>query len=443
MALALALIAAACGDDGGDDVATPRTTDTAPPEQSTTLPADTPVDEGDDDDGETEPASLTASEVGVTESAIRIGVVMPDTSFLERDPGDIEAKSQVIVDEINAAGGINGRTIELYFRPVHPLEDDTYDLACVELVEDVRVFAVLGLFPRSTADCYARINDTPVVNTFAITEADLENFTAPAISLIGQPARLAGERVRTLIDAGALSPDTPIAVHGVNIGLDQHQDYLDALDAAGIEVVADTIGTEDGQDFLALENELLTLSEVWLSSGAEALFASSDLNAQSFVIAYNLTTIDLPMVLPDGVSVPPSLLADALGLDLAPFELATALVDGEDAVTKYEQGIHGVTACVDRFQQSSGEVVALDGSRDNLEETIIACQLFDMFVPIAEAAGVDLTHESFVAAAEAFGPIEITDIAAASIGPGKLDLNDSVGVVGAFNAESVDFEPVA
>ena len=74
-------------------------------------------------------------------------------------------------------------------------------------------------------------------------------------------------------------------------------------------------------------------------------------------------------------------------------------------------------------------------------ETIIACQLFDIFVPIADAAGVELTRASFRSAAEGLGEIDVTDIASASLGPGKFDLNDSVGVIGRFNPETAAFEP--
>ena len=73
----------------------------------------------------------------------------------------------------------------------------------------------------------------------------------------------------------------------------------------------------------------------------------------------------------------------------------------------------------------------------------MACQVFDIFVQVATAAGPELTTESFRAAAEGFGPIEVTDLGSASLGPDKFDLDDGVGVVGRFNAERVQFEPAA
>jgi len=440
--LALALLAAACGDDDSE-VSDDATTTTS----TTEAPADEPIDDGTDDDPPTpiepEVVEPTATDTGVTESVIRIGAVFPDTALIGRDPGDLEAKFQVMVDSINDAGGINGRMLEMTFRLANPLDDTAFEAACIELTEDVEVFATLGLFPRSNADCYGALNDTIVINTFGITTESLADYTATGITLLAHPARLVEARIDALIEGGVLRSGMPVAVHGTVQAEDAHAAYIAALTAAGLDVVADTIGQFDGQDQVALETEMVRFTEVWNASGAEAVLASASLISQALLIGYNGGDIDLPMILPEGTGVSPSLLESQFGLDLAPFALAIALVEGDDQATKYETGADGVRECVDRFQDASGEEVALDESRNNLGATVVACQVFDIFSQIATAAGVNLTTESFGAAAEAFGPITVTDLTSASLGPDKFDLNDSVGVIGEFNAESVQFQPVA
>jgi hypothetical protein len=441
---ALALFAAACGDDDGQDVDTQGTEnpDTAQATTTSPSPDTTEAPSTTDAPDEPEPVELTATDIGVTESAIRIGVVFPDTAAIGRDPGDLEAKFRSIADAVNGAGGINGRSIEMTFRAPNPLDDVGYDAACVELTEDIEVFAAIGLFPRTNADCYAAINDTIVVNTFAITAEQSNSYTAPGITIVAEPARLIDARIQALIDGGVLSSGMPVAVVGGDAGRPQHEAYIAGLEAAGLDVVADTIVLADGTDLLALDDEMRTLTEVWVASGAEAVVASSALISQAILIGYNSGNIDLPMVLPEGTGVNPSLLQEQQGLDLAPFELATVLADGDDQATKYETGADGVRECVDAFEAASGEDVALDESRNNLGPTVVACQVFDIFVAVATAAGVDLTTESFAAAAEAFGPIDVTDLASASLGPDKFDLNDAVGVIAEFNPERVQFEPV-
>ncbi len=442
---AVGLVAAACGgdDDSADaDVDDATTTTQAPTDDGSE--GDEPDSAAEDADAPApdDPAELTATDIGVTESAIKVGAVFPNTALIARDPGDIEAKFRTIADRINEAGGINGRMIELSVRLTNPLDDEDSESVCIELTEDIEVFAALGTFVRTTADCYGALNDTIVISTFGISAEQMERYTAPGITLPALPARLIEDRVQALLDGDVLRDGMKVAVVGGTQGAEQQAQYVDALRAAGVDVVADTLILGDGNDLLALTDELTTLTEVWRSSGAEAVIGSAGLVSQSLLIAYNQTDIDLPMILPQGTAVNPSLMRDQQGLDLAPFELATALVEGDSQAQKYESGADGVRECVDAFQEASGEEVALDESRNNLGVTIIACQVFDIFVPIAEAAGVNLTTETFREAAEAFGPIEVTDVAEASLGPGKFDLSDSVGVIATFNPETAQFEPV-
>ncbi|MGI9604101.1 MAG: hypothetical protein ACR2QE_19625 [Acidimicrobiales bacterium] len=448
----LALVAASCTSDSDETGATDDSATTSSQAAETTTPVvegepdtDTGDDAGSQDAEPTEsdePVELTATDTGVTESVIRVGAVMPDIEVIGRDPGDVEAKFQTIADAINAEGGINGRTIELTFRAPNPLEDAGFDATCIELTEDLEVFAAIGLFPRTNADCYAARNDTIVVSTFEISADQMATYTAPGITITAHGSRLVDARIAALIDGGVLAEGSKVALHGTDQARDAHEQYIAALEAAGIEVVADTVGLETGQDLLALEAEMQIFTEVWQSSGAEAVMASTALGSQAILIGYNNSGIDLPILLPEDTGVNPSLMQTELGLDLTPFELATALVGGADQATKYETGQDGVRECVDAFETASGEEVALDESRNNLGPTVIACQAFDIFTQIAEAAGPELTTESYAAAAEAFGPIEVTDLAEASLAPGKFDLDDSVGVIAEFNPETVQFEPV-
>ncbi|MEM7140762.1 MAG: ABC transporter substrate-binding protein [Actinomycetota bacterium] len=439
--MAFALIGAACGDDGGEVGTDVTTTTTAPTDDGSDLePEDAdPEPEGDEP---AEPVELTASDIGVTETAIRVGVVFPDISIIGRDAGDIDAKFQVIADEVNANGGINGRMIELFVHLPNPLDDTAFEAACVDLVEDREVFAVVGLLVRTNADCYAGLNDTPVISTFGISADQMAGYTAVGITTLAHSDRLVADRVAALLDAGELEVGMKVAVVGGVQGEQGQTNYVNALTDAGVDVVADTLIQGDGNDLTALTAEMQRLTEVWKSSGAAKVLGSAGLVEQSLLIAYNNADIDLPMLLPQGLTVNPSLLRDSQGLDLAPFELATALVAGDTQANKYRNGEDGVAECVDRFQDASGEEVALDESRNNLGPTIVACQVLDVFIALATAAGPQLTRDSYRAVAEGFGPIEVTDMSAASLGPGKFDLDDAVGEVARFNTETDQFEPV-
>ena len=435
--LVMALGAAACGDDSSDE----STDEGEPTEETIDDEVEEPTEDETEEDVEDEPVELTATDVGVTESVIHLGAVFPDTTQIAQDPGDLKAKFQTIADAINEAGGINGRMIELHWRSPNPLLDNDWDRVCTELTEDVGVFAAIGLFVRTNADCYAGLHDTIVVSTFGIADESRASYTAPGLSLVARASRLVEPRVQALIDGGALAAGDKVAVLGSDLAQASQTAYVEALEAAGVEVVVETVLTADGNDQLAVEGEMQVFVEAWRSNGAEAVLASTALLSQALLMGYNRTGADLPMLLPEGLGVPPATLQEQRGLDLAPFQYAVSLGD-ESQATKYETGVEGVTDCVDAFQEASGEVVALDESRDNLPATVVACQAFDIFTAIATAAGPELTTESFAAAADAYGEIEITDVSEASVGADKYDLSDSVGVITRFNPETVQFEPV-
>src|SRR5690606_30496889 len=104
---------------------------------------------------------------GVTADSIKIGVTYTDLSSLRDlmnlDHGDYASAFQAVADEINANGGINGRTLELVDTPVSPIGTEAGTTACVSLTEDQKVFAVIGNIQTNVVPCYVKDHDTAVV----------------------------------------------------------------------------------------------------------------------------------------------------------------------------------------------------------------------------------------------------------------------------------------
>ena len=156
LALSFTLVAAACGDDGDSDAGE---TGDGPADETDDGNADGPADETDDGnadetdadqtdetDGESppdEPVDLTASMRGVTEDTITIGVAIPDVSQFSNSGAQIP-RYQVVADAINDAGGLAGRQIELVTREWPLTESTGFDAACIELTEDIEVFAAVS-----------------------------------------------------------------------------------------------------------------------------------------------------------------------------------------------------------------------------------------------------------------------------------------------------------
>ena len=138
---------------------------------------------------------------------------------------------------------------------------------------------------------------------------------------------------------------------------------------------------------------MVIFAEVWRSRDVEAVVATTALLSRSLLIGYNRTGLELPMVLPEGTGVPrrPSRTRRVSTSHRSSTRSRWATTTRPPS-TRTE-----LRASASASPRSSGEEVALDGSRDSLAPTIVACQVFDVFVAIAAAAGVELTTESFAA----------------------------------------------
>ncbi len=367
--------------------------------------------------------------------------MFPDLSVLNRQPGDIEAKFQVAIDAVNEAGGINGRQLEMVFSLYHPLLNVEIDALCVSNVDDEQVFAVVGILIRESALCYTELNDTIAVNTFAISPEQFERSRAPLIGVDPIPTRLVEVNIDTLIDTGHLSAGMQIAVHGIASKEGLHNDYVAVLEDRGIEVVSNTLRTIDN-DIAGAEAEIQVLAERWAADNAEVILGSAPESAQDIIAFYDSAGLDMPILLPEDTHVSLSLIQETLGYDLSVFHNAVALLRETDDATAYQENIAGVADCVDRFQEATGEVVDVDPSTDgmdNLGPTIGACQAIDIFAAIAQAAGPELTTESFGAAAENYGPIQVTGVPLGSLGPGKFDISDAPAELGRYDPDTLAF----
>ena len=448
--LALALLAGACGDSSESSDPNDTSADD-PPAVSPEEDAGSAAGEGNDDDdsgGDStdpedadptdEPATLTATDVGVSETTITIGAVFPDLEVIGRDSGDVQAKFQLAVDAVNEAGGINGRMIELVYGDYQPIGDAEADALCVEMVEDNQVFAVVGVLLRDSALCYAERGHTIAINGFPTTREVVERATAPLLIVDPLAGRLVEENIQALADAGHLPPGLKVAVHGNSQSESLHDAYVAALEARDVEVVSQTLRTVNN-DIVAAQAEVAVMAERWTADGAEAVLGSAPESATDFVGAYGGAGLDVPMLLPEGSSNAPSLLQDTFGYDLTPLELAVVIIRDTDASLLYANNEAGVADCVDRFTSATGEEVeidAADGGGDRLGPTIAACQVIDIFSAVATAAGPELTTESFAAAAKNIGAFEVTGLLAASLSEGKPDVSDNPPQVGRFDPDA-------
>lgn len=404
------LVAVGC-TAGSDDAAT---TDTGgPPPTDVTAPS------------ATFPADDRAT--GVTDDTIRLGVTYVDLASLgdvvDIDHGDYEAAYQAIADDINAAGGINGRQLELSFAPVLPIGTDDADAECVRLTEDLGVFAVVGSMIDDAPLCFVGLHDTPVVGGF-ITQERLDQAQAPWFTNVP-----AVENVTTrLIDAVAAEGVFDDATVGV-IALPEDEGLMrevaePALAAQGVE--AAELATIDAppDDLTAGLQQVGVIAERFQAAGVDTVVAIGN---AALPTGQGLAQTDFrPRLVASSYEGLATYVNAAEGFDETVVE--GAISGGYAQLAPDVQWADpAMQDCVALVEEATGESVAdpatLDpGDPEHHVSVFTACQQLSIFRQIAEAAGDELDNGSFGEAGYTLGEIEVPGAGGpATYGPDSLD----------------------
>ena len=310
--LSFLLLAAACGGDDGDDAETvvgDDGDDMAEDDGDDSDDGDMSDDGHDGDDGddgdmgddgddgddgdmgndgdepEPEPEPRTASWRGVTEDTITVGVSMLDFALLKEinlSPagwGDQQGIWEALVANLNANGGINGRTVEAVYEFYSPIDPVDAERVCTALTEDNETFAVLGGFVgplAGTADpCIAGLNDTILVGG-EINAAELAQTSAPWYHPEPTVEAATENLLGLLIETGRLTEGMSVYVIAGRAAEATVDPVIDALEARGADVVGSSIIEANDGETLAQNQQLEVILERFRQSGAEAIMINGN-----------------------------------------------------------------------------------------------------------------------------------------------------------------------
>ncbi len=339
---------------------------------------------------------------GVTDDELKIGISYIDFSELrdivDIDHGDYEAAYNAVIDDINKKGGINGRKIVPVFAPVNPVGTVPSQEACVKLTEDEQVFAAVGFFNNDAPLCYLEGRDTPVVGG-NMTSEYLARAEAPWFTAENGEAV-----VDRLIDAFT-------------------EDGLFKGKKLGIVTAVQEQGLLDDAVLPALKRNKVKGTSAIIDVAADDVPAAE---AQAGVIAQRFQEDGVDTVLVVGNAI--QVFATALGkTDYRPQLLATNLNTylgylgnpGHDPDVLRDSVTGGVSVDFDEpgyvkcrkiVEKAIGQKIkeeVPDGELDANVSASNACYNIGLFAAIAEAAGKNLTVESFGKAGDALKSVDI------------------------------------
>jgi hypothetical protein len=457
---AATLVLAACGSDDSSDGTTADTatdtgapaqtdapTDTEPPAETNTpaetdAPAETDpptTDTATTEPPTTEPVELTATARGVTADTITVGYSYLDfdelvaKGFSSAGWGDQELELQSIVDAVNANGGINGRTIEVIYKPYSALGTESAEAVCLELTQDNEVFAVLGgyLGPAEPANtCIAGRGETVLVGGVQSAER-LAETTAPWIAARVLRTRQA-EVLLELLGSEGMLDEADVAVVARVDSADVLDDVVASMEAAGVPPV-ETLQSEAAVgDIVAEDNEWAILAERIRGSGANTVFLIGNPGAGIRNIASQGLDVDIWALDEESMTA----LGNSVDLEDARGVITASTLDGQE-LWDHES----VAECRETFTTANADIEIIgpndqvDGDEDWTRGLTVACRFFGLFARVATAAGAELTNETFAAvAATEFGQFSIVGQPFSSLGPDKFDSNDSFALV-SFNPD--------
>lgn len=427
----------ASGRASSGNSSAPATTPTTGPVPTTALAAgrgESSAEGPGNADGEglgaTSGAPLSASDVGVTASTIKVGVVLLDLEAveplglgLENYAVDTQRRVfQAYLDDINARGGINGRQVEAVYIRNDPLDAGAARSRCVELAKDHQVFAVLGFVTEETS-CLVEEQRRP---TIGYTNYPSSLYTNSGFYLVtGQPTseRIAADWAGAFHDLGTLQ--------GRTIGILATEAEFEARPADSLEATLQQLGyevayrarlsadAETGQSQLPIEVQRMRqagVDTVMLSTNFLAARTWVE-NAESQGWAPQYLTSDLGSLTADDlVERMPDSFDGALGV------YNTAGGGGARSIRYGESERSENTACRELFNR-------VDDGHDYAynEQSPIGnvCPMVQIFERATAAAGAELTRDGFAAAVQSLGSIPLPTYRG-TFAPGKTDYNDTI-----------------
>lgn len=395
-------------------------------------------------------AALTDSFRGVKAGTIKIAFVVVDfqclEQFIDNNQGDDEKIIKVFVDDMNKNGGILGRQIEYVFKKNCPLKQDDVAATCTELTDDEQVFAVLGVYDTEPPGdgtnklCLSKEKETVQINHIlkqsVIAQAIPGLLLTPGIAaerqldavlnLLEQEKTLAGKKIALMADQNSQAGAEPLVKAFAT--------------SAGLQQGSTAVLTITSEETTAAQAQLDSFIEKWKSEGVNALVtAGLSVSAKQFIEKIKAAIPDMVLIA-DATEVGGQAKDEVLaGVTPNPYEGMFA-ASGPSAIDNFNSA--GTQACIKVYEAATSEKVL---SPDELgvgesgvgakkrEEVWIGiqdrCSELSMLKQIAEKAGANLTNDTWIAAVNSFGKIELPNTPFASLTDGKYDADDAFRLV--------------
>lgn len=335
------------------------------------------------------------------------------------------------VDDLNARGGINGRTVVAHVETVSPVDLVAADEGCLRLTEDVEVFAVIGGYvgPTSTANsCFTRDHDTIMIGG-APTPDERAEATAPWVTTVIGPERHLAAALHLMADADLFGERVGVA-WDTSEQEEAESFVLPTLDDLDIDVAETFVQGAAGGDAVAGAAEWQRFSEVIETEGIDTM-VMMEVTANFGLPQLIANGYDGQLLVVDTISLTGSI-GSAGTVELADLEgiIGTGWLDSTEA---WEQDI--TQRCIGIFEAANPDITVIrsdlvEQGEPNWSISIATlCNQFRIFEMAATNAGVDLTEETFIDGLAEIGEFPLVGQGTGFLGPGIFDAASALRLI--------------
>lgn len=363
--------------------------------------------------------------------------------------GNAKTDYGAVAKDINAHGGIGGRTLRLFFASIDPTStvpiDQQQNTACTQLTQDHHVFAMIPAAPNDAFRECARKAGVPLIDDGGQTTADASTFSRfpdyveaasvnldrlvqPEISALQQQGYFSGwdtlgggPSAAAPVKVGVIALDLPSYRHAVTSQL------LPALARAGHAVSPSDVqyvyfaqqDSTAGQEASGISSAELQLRSdgvthvVWLENGGlPVLFFTNAASSQNYHPRYAFNSQDGAEALVSGNNVQPSQMVGSMGLGWLPVVDLPYQTDSPYLKTPQAKRCFALMkAAGDAPTSANAELAAL-----------AFCDGLWFIQGAGTAAGSDLTRQTFMAAVDGLGSsFPSALVIGTRFGPGRHD----------------------
>jgi hypothetical protein len=359
---------------------------------------------------------------------VKLGIACLDLGALSAlgpdfDVGDCEKQYMAALEmaraEILPGTGLD---IELAFREVDMLDASSQRAACVGLIQEDRVFAVIAPAPSTTGileDCVTKEFKTPLLGMGGETPATDARLAglAPYYFVLGPTTSRMARNLPHFIESHGLFEKNVLGDPSVKVGIY----YRDA--------------TLQRDEFQNMKQEMQALGR-W-SQVAEIMTTDQELGGPEDIVAarrFQTGMVDVAILRVDPIAQANFMnAAESQGYrpryvvtdseDAGPANYPAAQFDGMLSMSAFDNGLANTTdspkaaACRARYKQAHGAVPDRTSSADNFMRR--ACDLMAAATHALVNGGREVSHGSYIAGAEAIRDLEGAIMSSASFGPGR------------------------